>query len=260
MPKHRRLIDLSVPLEHEPVTEKRPSRIQRFTHENEGLDFLTQAFGCKPEDLVLSGGLGNAVEVVTAGTHTSTHMDAPWHYGPVSEGKPARTIDQVPLEWCYSDGVVLDFRHRRDGQVITPAELGAELERIGYELKPLDIVLIMTGCDKKMGSKAYFEQPGLGRDAVLWLTERGVKVIGIDAWGLDTSFEAMAADFSRTGRGELLWQAHFAGIEREYCQLEKLTNLDRLPPHSFQVICFPVKVEGGSGGWSRVVAVVDEAP
>ncbi|WP_158734714.1 cyclase family protein [Alteribacillus sp. YIM 98480] len=250
-------IDLSVPLEHEPITEKRPSRIERFNHDKEGLDFLTKAFGCEPSDLVLSGGLGNAIEVVTAGTHTSTHMDAPWHYAPTSEGKPARTIDDVPLEWCYNNGVRLDFRHRKDGDVITPEELKEELNRINYELKSFDIVLIMTGCDKKMDSKDYFQQPGLGREAVLWLVERGVKIIGIDAWGLDTSFEAMAEKFQKSGNGEVLWQAHFAGIEREYCQLEKLTNLDLLPPHGFKVICFPIKVEKGSGGWSRVVAIKD---
>lgn len=256
MIKNKRLIDLSVPLEHEPVTEKRPSKIERFKYDAEGLDFLTKAFNCKPEDLVLSGGLGNNTEIVTAGTHTSTHMDAPWHYGPISEGKPARTIDEVPLEWCYNDGVRLDFRHRKDGDVITPDEIQEELKRIGYELKPYDIVFIMTGNDKKMGSEEYFLQPGLGRDAVLWLVEQGVKIIGIDAWGLDTSFSAIAEKFKETGDGTLLWQAHFAGIEREYCQIEKLTNLDLLPPYGFEVICFPIKVERGSGGWSRVVALV----
>lgn len=258
MIKGKRLIDLSVLLEHEPVTEVRPSRIERMLHETKGLDFLTKSFDCKPEDLVLSGGLGNAVEVVTAGTHTSTHMDAPWHYGPISEGKRARTIDEVPLEWCFNDGVRLDFRHRGDGHVITPEEIEAELQRIGYQIKPLDIVLIWTGCDKRMATKDYFKQPGLGREAVLWLTERGVKVIGIDAWGLDTSFAAMAEEFKRTGNGAVLWPAHFAGIEREYCQLEKLANLEQLPPHGFEVMCFPIKVQGGSGGWSRVVALVPD--
>jgi kynurenine formamidase len=258
MVKGKRLIDLSVALEHDPVTEKRPSKIERLNHEDRGLEFLTKSFGCQPSDLVLSGGLGNAVEIVTAGTHTSTHMDAPWHYGPISEGKPAKTIDEIPLEWCYNDGVVLDFRHRGDGHVISAEEIEEELERIEYIIKPFDIVFIMTGADKRMGTKDYFKQPGLGREAVLWLAERGVKIIGIDAWGLDTSFEAMAEEFETTGNGDILWQAHFAGIEKEYCQIEKLTNLDLLPPHGFEVICFPIKVERGSGGWSRVVALLPE--
>jgi kynurenine formamidase len=64
---------------------------------------------------------------------------------------------------------------------------------------------------------------------------------------------------SGSNDGKLLWEAHFAGIEREYCQIEKLANLEQLPsPHGFKVACFPVKLEGGSAGWTRVVAMVEE--
>jgi kynurenine formamidase len=67
----------------------------------------------------------------------------------------------------------------------------------------------------------------------------------------------MAADFKATGDGSVLWEAHFAGIEREYCQVEKLANLGELPRASgFKVACFPIKVERGSAGWARVVAFV----
>ena len=54
--------------------------------------------------------------------------------------------------------------------------------------------------------------------------------------------------------------AHRVGIEREYCQIEKLANPDRLSgPHGFRLGCFPVKLEGSSAGWTRVVAMADEA-
>jgi hypothetical protein len=43
------------------------------------------------------------------GVHATTHIDAPWHYSPTCAGKPAKTIDQVPLEWCYNDGIVIDM-------------------------------------------------------------------------------------------------------------------------------------------------------
>src|SRR5690554_4840920 len=54
-------------------------------------------------------GVGWASEIVTLPTHSGTHVDAPSHYGPRPDGKPALTIDQVPLQWFMSDGVVLDF-------------------------------------------------------------------------------------------------------------------------------------------------------
>src|SRR5262245_7040971 len=123
-----RLIDLSVPLEDNAVGEPMPAHIHDVTHAEEGLAQMRQFFGVRPEDLVYSGGLGWAVEEVNAITHTGTHVDAPYHYAPTSEGRPARTIDDVPLEWCFAPGVVLDVRHKRPGDEITVADLEAALD------------------------------------------------------------------------------------------------------------------------------------
>jgi kynurenine formamidase len=256
-----RLIDLSVPLESGAVSEPMPPRIHYCTHEGEGAQQLQQFLGVRPEDLVYSGGLGWAVEEVQAITHTGTHVDAPYHYGPVSEDRPARRIDEVPLEWCFAPGVLLDVRHKAAGEFITVADLEKALDRIAYRLRPLDIVLLHTGADRRLDTPAYFAQPGLGREGVLYLVEQGVKVIGIDAYTLDRPFAAMAADYRRTGDGRFIWPAHFAGLTREYCQIEKLANLDRVPrPHGFYVSCLPVKIKGASAGWCRAVALVPEAP
>jgi len=119
-------------------------------------------------------------------------------------------------------------------------------------------VLLQTGCDQRIHSPQYYAQPGLGRDGTLWLVEQGVRVIGIDAYTIDRPFTSMVADYRRTGDGRHIWPAHFAGITREYCQIEKLANLDRIPkPFGFRVSCLPVKIEGASAGWCRAVAIVD---
>jgi kynurenine formamidase len=252
-----RLIDLSVPLEHNAVSEPMPAQVKYVTHEGEGRQQMLTFFGIKPEHLVYSNGLGWAIEEVHAITHTATHVDAPYHYGPTSEGKPARRIDEVPLEWCFAPGVVLDMRHKAPGDFITIADLETALEGIDYQLRPLDIVLLHTGADKRITSREYFAQPGLGREGTLWLVERGVRVIGIDAYTLDRPFANMSADYQRTGDGRFIWPAHFAGITREYCQIEKLANLDQLPrPHGFYVSCLPVKIKGASAGWCRAIALV----
>jgi kynurenine formamidase len=218
---------------------------------------MQQIFGCGPEDLAFSDGEGWAVERLTAGSHTGTHIDAPYHYGATANGKPARTIDQVPLEWCFAPGVVLDFRAKGHGELITVDELERALDTIEYSLNPLDIVMIHTGAARRQGSPDYFKQPGLGRDGTLWLVEQGIRVIGIDAWTLDRPFDAMVADFKKTGDGRLIWPAHFAGITSEYCQIEKLANLEKIPrPHGFYVSCLPVKIEAASAGWCRAVALV----
>jgi kynurenine formamidase len=245
--------------QHRAVSEPLPAEIHYSAHEDEGLQQMRQLLGVRPEDLVYSGGLGWAVEEVRAITHTGTHVDAPYHYGPTSEGKPARRIDEVPLEWCFAPGVVLDVRHKAAGELITVADLQQALAAIGHQLRPRDIVLLHTGADKRIHCPQYFEQPGLGREGVLFLVEQGVRVIGIDAYTLDRPFASMVADYRRTGDGRFIWPAHFAGITREYCQIEKLANLDQIPrPHGFWVSCLPVKIQGASAGWCRAVALVPE--
>lgn len=254
-----RMIDLSVPLEHMAVSEPLPAKIHYVTHADEGLRQMQQFFGIQPADLVYSAGEGWAVEEIQAITHTGTHVDAPYHYGATSAGQPARTIDDVPLEWCFAPGVIFDMRHKLPGEMITEDDLRAALDKIEYRLKPLDIVLLQTGADKRLASQEYFAQPGLGREGVLWLVEQGVRVIGIDAYTLDRPFAAMVADYRRTGDGRHIWPAHFAGITQEYCQIEKLANLDRIPaPFGFYVSCLPVKIKGASAGWCRAVALVPD--
>ncbi len=252
-----RLIDLSVALEHDAAGELTKPKIDYVTHDAGGQRSMMNTFGAKPEHFVYSGGHGWAVENLAVSSHTATHIDAPYHYGATSEGKPARRIDEVPLEWCFGPGVVLDMRHRQPGEVITIADLQQKLREIKYTLRPNDIVLIHTGAATRWGTPEYFRQPGLDRDSTLWLVGQGIHMIGIDAWTLDREFAAQIEEFKRTGDGRAIWPAHFAGISKEYCQIEKLANLEQLPrPHGFYVSCLPVKIKGGSAGWCRAVALV----
>jgi kynurenine formamidase len=254
-----RLVDLSVSIEHEASFEMFPVKIEFRSHEGEGLAFFKEKFGVREEDLVYSGGRAAGDEMLTLLSHSGTHVDAPFHYGPQSEGAPAATIDELPLEWFFGEGVVLDLRHKQPRDFIEISDLEAALEAAGHELAPLDIVLLHTGCDLKMGSAEYFEQPGMGRESTLWLVEQGIKVIGIDAFGFDRPFAAMAEDFARTGDGRYIWPAHFAGITRSYCQIEKLAHLEAIGrPTGFKVAAFPVKIRGASAGFARVVAFVED--
>src|ERR1700694_3110589 len=117
------MIDLGTPLEHAAASEPVPAQIRYVRHDGDGLRQMQHLLGVKPEDLVYSNGLGWAVEEVHAITHTGTHVDAPYHYGPTSEGRPARRIDEVPLEWCFAPGVVLDMRHKANSELIAVSDL-----------------------------------------------------------------------------------------------------------------------------------------
>lgn len=247
-----RLIDLSVVTGPTP-SEATPVEISLLDHRT-GATVL----GLAPEDF--PGGMAISNETVTLTTHTGTHMDAPLHYGPLSGGSPAKSIDQVPLEWCYGPGVRLDVRHVPPGEAVTAEQVAAALDEAGHELAPGDIVLLWTGADRLWGTPEYLTTyPGLSGGGTAYLVERGVKTIGIDAWGLDRPMAAMIEKYRRTGDASVLWPAHLYGREHEYLQLEKLAGLHRLPAATgFTVACFPVAVGGAGAGWTRVVALVEQ--
>src|SRR5271169_3572032 len=175
-----RMVDLSSPLENETVYDPpfmRPKIEYRSNADTAPL--LCELFpGLRLEDL--PEGEGWAIEEIKLTTHNGTHMDAPIHFQSKSiDGKPMMTIDQVPLDWFFRPGIKLDFRKVPDGHVVTAAEVEAELKRIGHELKPLDIVLVNTRASQCIGSNEYLTAGcGMGREATLYLTSRGVRVAG----------------------------------------------------------------------------------
>jgi kynurenine formamidase len=194
-------------------------------------------------------------EIVRLGTHSSTHIDAPWHYNSRIQGKKAQTIDELPLNWFFNNGVVLEMRHKQDGDAVTQEDIKKELKRIQYVLKPLDIVLVRNGQDKFYGQKDYMAHGcGVTAQATRWLYDQGIRVMGIDAWGWDRPLNKQAEDANRKNEKGIFWEAHQADIP--YCQIERLVNLDLLPSHGFKVACFPLKIKNGSAGPARVVAIL----
>lgn len=255
----RKIIDLSVVLTAG-IRSDPPGMEPKITYvdHDQGAVDLEKAFGV-PVDKQLEC-KGAAVEHVQMTTHAGTHMDAPWHYHPtMNHGEPAMTIDQVPLEWCIGPGVKLDFRHFPDGYRATPEDIIAELARIGHDLQPGDIVLVNTRAGSRYGHDDYVSAGcGMGRDATLFLTDRGVRLVGTDGWSWDPPLMAVVNRIRENGDWSQFWEGHKAGAETVYCHLEKLTNLDELPGTGFQVIALPVKVAGGSAGWARPIAIIEE--
>lgn len=193
------------------------------------------------------------------GVHSTTHIDAPWHYGPVCEGQPAKTIDQVPLDWCFGDGLVVDMTHKKDFEAITTADIQEYLSTQQLTIEPGMIVLIRTGRDELMGTQDFFRRgTGMSAEATRWLIEQGVKVMGIDQWGWDVPLPWQIQKAKETNNRELFWEAHLVGVEHEYCHMEQLTNLGSLPSRGFKVAVFPLKIVGASAAPARVVAMMEE--
>ncbi len=182
-----------------------------------------------------------------------------WHYASTQDhGKPAMTIEQVPLEWCFQPGVKLDFRNLPDGYVATAKDVEDELSRIGHALKPLEIVVVNTAAGARYGQPGYVDAGcGMGREATLCLLERGARVVGTDAWSWDAPFSFTRKRFADSGDARIIWEGHKAGRDIGYGQMEKLANLDQLPADGFWISCFPYKIEKGSAGFIRAVAFLD---
>jgi cyclase len=256
------IIDLSAPIdaagwEPEPLRHEVLSPADGAKHMSEE---MKAHFGLELDPATLPDCELLSIDTLTLTTHTGTHIDAPAHYGTKASygnGTP-RTIDQMPLDWFFRPGVVLDLT-RADGRTVNAEYLARELRRIGYRVNPLDVVLLNTGAARRCGTPEYFSDfIGLDRSAVLYLLDLGVKVIGTDAFSLDAPFGHMIRAYQESGDSAVLWPAHFAGREREYCQIERLSGLDQLAePFGFQVACFPVKITGAGAGWSRTVAIID---
>lgn len=247
------IIDLSHLIAPSPPALPAALRVDiNYIEHQEGARQVKQMFGVEP--FLLRDGEGWAVEEFTRfGTHSSTHVDAPWHYNSTIQGKPARTIDQLPLEWFFNDGIVLDMTSKT--AAITVPDVEGELRRIGVALKPLDIVLVRTDSDRFYDRPDYmFQGCGVTAEATHWLHDRGVRVMGIDAWGWDAPLNRQAAAALEEKRPGIFWAAHQCDLE--YSQIERLTNLGALPPSGFKVACFPLKIKGGSAGPARVVAIL----
>jgi kynurenine formamidase len=149
-----------------------------------------------------------------------------------------------------------DFRDRPDGHVNSAAAVEAELARIEQSLATLDIVLVNTAAAAAHARPDHVPRGcGIGREATLWLTERGVRVTGTDThW--DAPFLHTGRRWLETRFPTIIGERHRAAMVTGYCHIEKLSDLEALPDHGFNVACFPVKLKGGSAVFTRAVALL----
>jgi kynurenine formamidase len=266
-----KLIDLSIPIINPEELLFDPPLTQphiEYREHDRGAEEMGFIFAKLNPEEHLPDGKGWATETISLGTHSGTHMDAPWHYAPIQDKeldkKKAMTIDKFPLEWGIGPLIVLDCTNYEEGYVMTPQDIDNKLKDIDHELKEGDIVCVHTNAPKYYGTKDYINHGvGVGKEATLHILRQGVHVVGIDAWSWDAPFTITAKKWkasvkARSPKISLLWEGHFAGIERGYFQMEKLINLDKVPAIGATIYCFPIKIARASAGWVRAVASIQE--
>ena len=212
-----------------------------------GFVLQRQSFGLTP------GGWFYAANAFTAPEHGGTHLDAPIHF---FEGR--QTVDQVPLERLVAPAVVIDVRDRAAADPDYRLTVGdvADWERRHGRIPPGTIVLLNTGWaarwpdrrrylgDDTPGDASRLHFPSYGEEAArLLVRERGVAALGVDAASIDYG---QSNDF----------RVHRVAAEANVPGLENLANLDQLPPRGALVIALPMKIEGGSGGPLRAIALL----
>ncbi len=182
------------------------------------------------------------------GDHVGTHMDSLKH---MREDAPGP--EGIPLEYCFGDGVVLDFTDKPVGYGITVEDLQTALAKIDYTLKPLDIVLIHSGASRYNNEERYLtDHCGMTGDATHWLLDQGIKMTGIDAPTYDRPVKSMFET-------KEFWPAHQVMLTREYYHMENLMNLDALPaPYGFKLSVMPIKWTGTTGAPVRAVAIIED--
>jgi len=201
------------------------------------------------------GGWFYASNAFSAPEHGGTHLDAPIHFD-----SAGRTVEAVPLSQLVAPAVVIDVRNQAqaDPDYRLTAEDVRAFERANGEIRPGTIVLLRTGWslrwpdrktylgDDTPGDASNLHFPSYGEDAArLLVEERGVAVLGVDVASIDYG---ASKDFI----------VHRIAAARQVPGLENLTNLDRLPPRGATVFALPMKIEGGSGGPLRAVALVSK--
>jgi kynurenine formamidase len=251
-----RIVDLSAPIVASPpgVPVFQRNEVEYFDHAA-GAAEIEAMFGVPAR--LLRDGEGWTREVVSLGTHNSTHVDAPYHYNSHVAGRPAATIDELPLERFFGPGVVLDFTDRADGKAVDVDDVRSALAAIPHTLHPGDIVLARTGRDKLYGQDDYMHHgPGVTAAATRWMYDQGVRVMGVDAWGWDRPLRMQAAEALERDEAGVFWEAHQADLD--YSQIERLVNLDQLPATGFMVACFPLPIRRASAAPARVVAIFQD--
>ncbi len=199
------------------------------------------------------GGWFYSAYAFSAPEHGGTHLDAPIHFG---EGH--LTVDRIPLDRLIAPAVVIDVtaKTRGDDDYRLTSDDVLAFERANGRIADGTIVLLRTGWssrwpDRKAylgddtpndASKLHF--PSFGVEAArLLVQERRVAAIGVDVASIDYG---PSQDF----------MVHRIAAAADVPGLENLTNLNLLPATGALVIALPLKIEGGSGGPVRVVALI----
>ncbi|TFK80806.1 putative cyclase [Polyporus arcularius HHB13444] len=197
-------------------------------------------YSCCPVLTIPKDGMN--VQSISLGSHTGTHIDAPYHF--VEKGL---TVDQIPLSTFLGNVVVIDVTAKGPKEKIAWADMSAHEDTIRHKatLEHGVFVFLRTGWSKYWGTDKYYHHPFLERDAAKKLLELGVKAIGVDSLSPDeTRLDGDTPDFG----------VHEVVLGAGAILAENLTHLDALQQGDWLVSLAPLKLDGCDGSPVRAFA------
>ncbi|UCD77829.1 MAG: cyclase family protein [Desulfobacterales bacterium] len=191
------------------------------------------------------------VDVLTLGSHTGTHIDAPFHF--LKKGKK---IDEFPVQRFVGDGVLIDVSGKSDRDLIEPADL----EPYEKEIAEGDFVIFRTGRDKYFGTPRYYFHPYLSAEGAKLLLKMGVSLVGIDAMNIDPTYTG-DADSDPLARDlpdeeDYGYPVHDILLGNDILIVENLCNLDKIRQVKGVYSFLPLKLKDSDGSPIRAVFIV----
>ncbi len=172
-------------------------------------------------------------------SHIGTHIEAPYHLF-----KSQADLAGIPLERLMGETVLLDLRRCPRKSAITPQQVQEASARAGG-IRSGDIVFCNLGSAAFYGTEEYGTSPYFSPEAIRWLVGREMKMMGVDASGVEVP-------------GSEEHVNHSALFNKGIPLIENLANLDQLSRNRFLVYAFPIAVSGLEAFPLRVIAVESE--
>lgn len=184
-----------------------------------------------------------AVNLLELGEHTGTHVDSLSHMAREYKGQ---TIETMPLEMFYTEGICLDLSHKKLRELIETADLERALSESNLEIKPGDTVLLCTEHFRRTyGTIDWQNGPGISIDAARWLGQQKIAAFGV---------ETMSPGVRDVSNKEV----HRICGELGFTHYENMVNLNQLIGRGrFRFIGLPLRIRGGTGSPVRAVAVFE---
>jgi kynurenine formamidase len=172
------------------------------------------------------------------GSHSGTHVDAPYHF--VEDG--AR-IDAMDPRLFVGPGVIVDVRGKGPRERVTAEDLRPYEDRLSADV----IAVVRTGWEEHYGTPRYYDHPFLDGGAARLLLDAGTRTVAIDALSVDeTVLEGPHPDG---------YPAHHIILGAGGVIAENLANLGNIDFPDPLISLLPVKLGGADGAPARAVAM-----